>query len=252
MIDAMPPLPPDLLAAADAAVEALMYAAIAVGIGAEEEAAKPENQAHAFCHLVNGLSSWTQAIDQVTNEITAANRQPFAWMLFGTEMLSANAHSAILDFAESALSELADAVFGGGHVCLKLPTPLPSVQKLAAKWPAAASELSGADWPAPAALERQVLVEAATTAAHRQRWRRAKTGRKGQEPGGLDATHRAVLRAIPTRGHGLTAKELGARLRSKGVRLCDSTLRRHILPNLRAHHGVYNQRAAGGYLRRSV
>jgi hypothetical protein len=54
----------------------------------------------------------------------------------------------------------------------------------------------------------------------------------------------AIVRA--EQGRGLVAKEIVKKLSAKGIRIEETTFRRHIVPQLKAH-GVENNRARGGY-----
>jgi hypothetical protein len=56
----------------------------------------------------------------------------------------------------------------------------------------------------------------------------------------------SIIKKLP-KGKGIIGKEIIKKLQEKGIELEDSTLRRHLLPQLRLH-GVVNIRGAGGYL----
>jgi hypothetical protein len=71
------------------------------------------------------------------------------------------------------------------------------------------------------------------------------------------APSRGELKAIPQtvldiikkqpKGKGIQGKAIISKLKKKGITLEESTLRRHILPQLKLY-GVINVKAAGGYL----
>jgi hypothetical protein len=65
----------------------------------------------------------------------------------------------------------------------------------------------------------------------------------------LSQTQSAVLSIIKAepKGKGIQAKEIVRKLKGKHIEIAESTLRRHVLPGLKAH-GVINHKAAGGYL----
>jgi hypothetical protein len=83
--------------------------------------------------------------------------------------------------------------------------------------------------------------------AAKSRPRNTESKRPGRR---LSATERAVLVIIKSQrhGHGIRSKEIIAKLKTDGIEIANSSLRKHILPILKKHHGVINHRAAGGYM----
>lgn len=71
-----------------------------------------------------------------------------------------------------------------------------------------------------------------------------------QSPEELTRTEQAVLAIISNqpKGQGVVGKGIIAKLKQQKIELKESTLRRHILPKLKVHHGVIACRSAGGYL----
>jgi hypothetical protein len=65
----------------------------------------------------------------------------------------------------------------------------------------------------------------------------------------LTDTERSVYKVIASqpRGKGLEGKEIVVKVKNQGVALEETTLRRHVIPRLKALMGVRNSSARGGY-----
>lgn len=63
---------------------------------------------------------------------------------------------------------------------------------------------------------------------------------------GIEQAVLIIIRAQP-KGKGIQGKEIISALRTQRIKLQESTLRRHILPRLKAHCGIRNERSRGGY-----
>jgi hypothetical protein len=71
-----------------------------------------------------------------------------------------------------------------------------------------------------------------------------------KQPAGDHAPNKTVAVALAIiraeEGRGLVAKEIVRKLSAKGIKIEETTFRKHIVPQLKAQ-GIKNQRARGGY-----
>lgn len=98
--------------------------------------------------------------------------------------------------------------------------------------------------------ELRTKLPAKKTKADAKRQRGKPSSETQSDTSELNPTERAVLHIIRSqpKGQGIKARGIITALAKRKIELEETSLRRHILPKLKEHHGVISHRAAGGYL----
>ena len=113
-------------------------------------------------------------------------------------------------------------------------------QVLENQWPAVCNALTAFPTLDAEALRAKIATEAALL--------EQLESRSSTQVSPLTRTEKATL-ALLHKTKGRSAKQLVKELGKKGHTVEESTLRRHILPKLKAHCGVRNVRSMGGYIK---
>jgi hypothetical protein len=87
----------------------------------------------------------------------------------------------------------------------------------------------------------------APTASATGQGQRASESSKSVQLTNTAKTVLAIIKAQP-QGKGIKGQSIVNKLDKQGIEIASSTLRRHIIPKLKADHGVIYDRARGGYL----